>query len=119
MGLKEIVGAEMAQRLVERMDRRIEEMMDQFMELVPVAEDPAEEIHLAMDWLRLPFNYKYQALEALDRALVELRQPMNDEKTTVNWQVIPGLDYPVAKDPAEGTYRETFKGTFAGDEKVS
>ena len=34
------------------------------------------DIHLAIDWLRLPFNYKYQALEALDRAILELRNQM-------------------------------------------
>ena len=43
------------------------------------------DIHLAMDWLRLPYNYKYQALEALDRAILELRR---DEKAP------PGLGNP-------------------------
>ena len=31
------------------------------------------DIQRAMDWLKFPYNYKYQALEALDRAILELR----------------------------------------------
>ena len=51
------------------------------------------DIHLAMDWLRLPYNYKYQALEALDRAILELRRDEKAPSGTVLFE-----DPPAVKD---------------------
>ena len=37
------------------------------------------DIHLAMDWLRFHVDYKHRALEALDRAILELRSTHDEQ----------------------------------------
>ena len=64
--------------------------------------EASADIRLAITWLlRLPFNYKHQVLEALDRAILELR---SDVVSDVLWPMEDDRDF-LRRVVAQGPYR--------------